>query len=95
MLSFSYLYPVPVTSNCRKAITAKPWDEAHLTQINYLKNVRGTKLTCAINRLKTQHTSRPGQGQIQTKYRRFQKLHLAHTRQSVVVEGLLSTNETF
>lgn len=86
MLSFWYLYLLPVTSNCRKAITAKPWDEAYLTQINYLKNVRGTKLTCAINRLKTQYISRPGQGQIQMKYRRFQKLHLAHTRQATVAK---------
>lgn len=47
LLSFWYLWPVPGRSNCRQAIPAKPWDEAYLIQINYLKNVRGTKFTCA------------------------------------------------
>lgn len=58
MLSFRYLYPVPVRSNCRQAITAKPWDEAYLIQINYLKNVRGTEFTRAVKRLKTKTYSK-------------------------------------
>lgn len=73
LLSFQYLYPIPVRSNCRQAITAKPWDEAYLIQINYLKNVRSTIFTRAIKRLKTKHILWPDHGETWTHYQRFQK----------------------
>lgn len=79
---------------------AKPWDEAYLIQINYLRNVGGTKLTGSIKRFKTEHILRPGQGQIQTYSQRFQKPHSAHTGQSIAEvlaphckEGRLSMNQ--
>lgn len=77
MLSFRYLYPVPVRSNCRQAITAKPWDEAYLIQINYLKNVRGTEFTRAVKRLKT----KTFQDQVMVKFghiTRGFRSHIAH-----------------
>lgn len=75
MLSFQHLYPAPVGSNCKQAITAKPWDEAYLIQINYLKNVRGTEFTHAINRLKTEQF----EDQVMVKFGHISRGFRSHT----------------